>query len=197
MVIKKLIISILVMCSISFNALAQNVYSDTSQPGSLLYDDILEVVYQGYTNKQAINFVIAQSITANDDTLTLKTKSGIAFDIPLAEVFYQHMLDEKSLINVTKILIESFPDKIIQIVTLSVVLYPDFAQEVLDGLAITGISITDDIVVAAAQAGADTNIMTSNLDASSVVQNAYLSKPLGTGVGSGGTGAGDATVSSN
>ena len=105
------------------------------------------------------------------------------------------MVRVNSLIDVSKTLIEENPDRVIEVITLGVVLYPDFAQEVLDGAALTGVITPDDALIAALQAGADPASV--SLATASGAEVAAPIDPIGPGVGAGGTGGGDTTASTN
>jgi hypothetical protein len=189
-----------VLLSLSaFSAIAQQVdntylFGDEVQPGTRLHDAVVQLMDNGITTPQAISGVIVQSMTENDTTLPPGAKSAVAFNVPLSNGFYREMVVVNSLIEVTKTLIEEHPDRVMEVITLGIVLYPDFAQEVLDGVALTGIMTLDDALIAALQAGADPSSV-SLATASGVVARPVI--PIGAGIGSGGAGGGDTTASTN
>ena len=184
----------------AFSVFAQQVntatlFGDEKQPGNRLENVVVQLMEQGRTTPEAISDAIDQSMTEDDTTLTVDAKSAVAFNVPLTNDFYREMVVVSSLIEVTKTLIEESPDKVIEIITLGVVLYPDFAQEVLDGAALTGVITPDDALIAALQAGADPAGISLATAAGADV--APPIDPIGGGVGAGGTGGGDTTASTN
>jgi hypothetical protein len=78
---------------------------------------------------------------------------------------------------------------------LGVVLYPDFAQEVLDAAVLTGIISPDDALIAALQAGANPASVSLATAAGPAVPQPI--EPIGVGIGGGGGGGGDPTASTN
>ena len=189
---------VLTMSTFSVFALQFNnasIFGDEVQPGNRLHDVVVLLMEQGRTTPQAISGAIEQSMTEEDTTLTSDAKSAVAFNVPLSNDFYREMVVVNSLIDVTKTLIEENPDKVIEVITLGVVLYPDYAQEVLDGAALTGVITPDDALIAALQAGADpASISVATAAGADVAQPI---DPIGAGVGAGGTGGGDTTASTN
>ncbi|MDT0584074.1 MULTISPECIES: hypothetical protein [Alteromonadaceae] len=189
------------VCFASFASVAaqdvatRSLFGDEVQPGNRLHENVIELVNSGNTSVQAIAMAIASSMTEEDTTLNPDAKSAIAFNVPLSNDFYREMIVVNSLIDVTKVLIEEYPAKVIEVITLGVVLYPDFAQEVLDGAALTGAITPENALVAALQAGADPSLV-STATAAGVISTGPIS-PVGIGIGAGGAGGGDTTVSSN
>jgi hypothetical protein len=172
------------------------LFGDKNQPGNQLHTSIIARVDAGISMRAAVQNTINKAISYNDRILNGKAKSAVAFDIGIANDFYDEMVEVNSLIDVTKTLIDTNPEKIVHIITLGVILYPEFAQEVYDGAALTGLMDPDDILVAALQAGADP----STVSASTAVGETSVpvaAVPIGGGIGAGGTGGGDTTVSSN
>jgi hypothetical protein len=183
----------------AFSAIAQQVdnrylFGDEIQPGSRLHDAVVQLMDNGSTALHAISGAIVQSMTEDDKTLPPDAKSAVAFNVPLSNEFYREMVVVNSLIEVTKTLIEERPDRVIEVITLGIVLYPDFVQEVLDGVAVTGIMTLDDAVIAALQAGAKPSSV-SLASASGLVARPVIL--IGTGIGSGGADGGDKTASIN
>lgn len=196
----------LITCAIlfslsSFSVFAQQVstismFGDEVQPGHRLHGTVIQLMDQGRTTPQAIAGAIDQSMTEEDTILTPDAKSAIAFNVKLSNDFYREMLVVNSLIDVTKTLIEENPVRVIEVITLGVVLYPDFAQEVLDGAALTGIIDPNDALIAALQAGADpASVSLATASAGAGVTTPI--SPIGAGIGAGGSGGGDTTASSN
>lgn len=184
----------------TFSVFAQQVtsvslFGDEVQPGNRLHDVVVQLMETGSTTPQAISGAIDQSMTEEDTTLTPDAKSAVAFNVPLSNAFYREMVVLNSLIEVTKILIEDDPEKVIEVITLGVVLYPDFAQEVLDAAALTGVISPDDALIAALQAGA--NPASVSLATASGPAVPQPIDPIGVGIGGGGGGGGDPTASTN
>lgn len=184
----------------AFTVFAQQIntaslFGDEVQPGNRLHDVVIRLMESGSTTPQAISGAIDQSMTKDDTTLTPDAKSAVAFNVTLSNAFYREMVVVNSLIDVTKTLIEEYPDRVIEVITLGVVLYPDFSQEVLDGAALTGVITPDDALIAALQAGADPSRVSVATAAGTAVSQPV--QPIGSGVGAGGTGGGDTTASSN
>ena len=195
-----LLMSVLIFAGTSFSGAqtsGNNYFGDKEQPGNRLHNNIMALVAQGDTTPVAITNAIDSSLTDTDNTLNGESKSAVAFDIPIANGFYGQMVVVNSLIDVTKTLIELHPEKIIHIITLGIVLYPEFAQEVFDGAALTGLMDIDDILVAALQAGADPSKISTATAAGSLTATPIGAPPLGAGIGAGGTGGGDTTASTN
>lgn len=199
---KRLSVSFLFLCIFSFGAFAQtpaagSLFGDDNQPGNRLHEIIAGKMANGEAKDAAIVSAIEISLTDADNSLDGESKSAVAFDIPLAEQFYVEMVDVNSLIEVTKVLIEENAGKAVHVITLGTVLYPDFAQEVFDGAALSGVMAPEDILVAVLQAGADPTTVS---DATATVPgdgtNVAIA-PLGAGIGAGGTGGGDTTASTN
>lgn len=198
---RKIAIS-LIICLATFTSLAMqtiattSIFGDEVQPGNRLHENVVLLVDAGETTTQAIAKAIESSMTEEDTTLTPDAKSVIAFNVPLSNDFYREMVQVNSLIDVTKVLIEESPAKTIEIITLGIVLYPDFAQEVLDGAALTGAITPEDALVAALQAGADPSAVSTATAAGTAIETGPIS-PVGIGIGAGGGGGGDTTASSN
>jgi hypothetical protein len=190
-----LLLSLSIFSVVAQQANTLSIFGDEVQPGNRLHDVVLQLMDQGRTTSQAISGAIDQSMTEEDTTLTPDAKSAVAFNVPLSNSFYEEMVFVNSLIDVTKTLIEENPERVIEVITLGVVLYPDFAQEVLDGAALTGLIDLNDALIAALQAGADPAKI--SLATASNVSPTVPVEPIGLGVGSGGTGGGDTTVSTN
>ena len=195
-------------CLISFHALVSfafaqitittNLFGDETQPGNRLHDEIVLLHENGEQN--AIAIAIEESIQGESTMLGGEAKQAIAFDIPHANFFYVNMTEFNSLIEVTKRLIESKPEMAIHTITLAVVLYPDFAQEIYDGAALTGVLNNDDLLIAMLQAGADPSTFVDATAAGiSTATGPVVATipPLGSGIGAGGTGGGDTTASTN
>lgn len=200
---KLIIVNMLVFVLVAMSAAVfaqsagNNYFGDKDQPGNRLHSNIMSMVEAGKEPQTAINEAIDSSLTDDDNTLNGESKSAVAFDVPLANDFYAEMVNVNSLIDVTIDLISEHPDKAVHVITLGVVLYPDFVQEVFDGAALSGTMHPDDILIAALQAGADPSRVSAATAAGASVEPPVFALPLGAGIGAGGTGGGDTTASSN
>lgn len=193
----KVLVVLFALCYFSSGALAQTaaLFGNEQQPGNRLHQDIEAMITAGMDASDAIANGIDASISEQATVLSPDAKSAVAFNLALSNSFYQEMLDSNSLIDVTKVLIEENPSLAVEVITLGIVLYPEFAQEVLDGAVLTGVISPDDALVAALQAGADPTLVTlataAGADAPSPIA------PIGGGIGGGGAGGGDTTASTN
>jgi len=204
MSIRRIITSaVLLAAATAFSVFAQDgaagsIFGNIDQPGMRLHTNIVAKVEAGVAVPNAIDEAVESSMTDNDNTLNGESKAAVAFDIPITMAFFTEMVDSNSLIEVTKVLIETNPDKAVHIITLGAVLYPDYAQEVFDGAALTGVMAPDDILVAVLQAGVDpTTVSDATAAGATAAAPATGIVPLGTGIGAGGTGGGDTTASTN
>jgi len=188
---------LIIVANTTAQAFGKIFFGDKHQPGNRLHLNIVALVDAGNAPRRAISNAIGASLIELDNTLSNRAKSAIASDLPIAHQFYEQMIKANSLADVSKTLIQLNPDKAAHIITLGIVLYPDFAQKVFDGAASTGLLDNDEILRAALQAiVAPTNTPAPAVSSSTkVIPSASM--PLGTGIGAGGTGSGDATVSTN
>jgi hypothetical protein len=106
------------------------------------------------------------------------------------------MVTLNSVFEATKATIESAPESIVFIINLSIALYPDFAQEVINAAVMTGEMDSEQALLAAISAGADPTTVGEATAAGGPVLLA-LAAPVGVGIGAGGTGGGDLTASTN
>lgn len=196
--------TVILAAATAFSVFAQDgatssLFGDNDQPGTRLQSNIMAKVDAGENVQQAVNEAIESSMTDTDSTLNGESKSAIAFDTQVANQFFTEMMAANSLIEVTKVLIETNPDKAVHIITLGAVLYPDFAQEVFDGAALTGVMSPEDVLVAVLQAGVDPTTVSDATAAGNATAAgpAATVVPLGAGIGAGGTGGGDTTASTN
>lgn len=187
----------LVLCTFANAQEALNLFGNSDQPGNRLHVKISESIDQGVTAAEAIESNINLSLEQDATVLNGESKSAVAFDLPLANQFYDEMVLANSLIEVTKVLSEENPEKTVHVITLATVLYPDFAQEVFDGAALAGVMSPEDILIAVLQAGADPTTVSDATAAGATGAGAVAVTPLGPGVGAGGTGGGDTTASTN
>ncbi|MGB3725234.1 MAG: hypothetical protein WA981_05665 [Glaciecola sp.] len=200
MIIRRIFLAALLSVVSAFGVHAQEraIFGDDDQPGTRLHTNIATMVESGTPQSNAIVEAIQLSMTENDTTLTGEAKAAVAFDVDIANEFYEEMVAANSLIEVTKVLVENNPSKAVHVITLGAVLYPSFAQEVFDGAAISGAMNPDDVLVALLQAGADPTLVSSATAAGATAAGPVATiVPLGAGIGAGGTGGGDTTASTN
>lgn len=184
----------------SFTAIAQEALSEfgnLDQPGNIVHRQITAAIANGQSKDSAIESLISLTTGQEFTEIDGETKSTIVFDTELSERFFDLMVDLNSLIEVTKILSEEYPDKAVLVITLATKLYPGFAQEVFDGAALAGVLPNDEILVAVLEAGADPSTVSDATAAGPAADGAIAVVPLGVGVGAGGTGGGDTTASTN
>lgn len=173
-----------------------NELNDQDQPGKRLQMSIMKLINAGIAIHEAVDTGIDNSLSETESTLNSKAKTAVTFDLPLANQFYLEMIQSNNLFDVSKILIELNPDKAEHVISLGVILYPEFVNEIFNGAALTGIINVHDIIAAAVQAGADPK----NIYATDALYSTKISPtltPIGAGIGAGGSGAGDATASAN
>ncbi|MFC3121285.1 hypothetical protein [Agaribacter flavus] len=192
---------ILILTTFAINGIAQEgaaIFGDESQAGHRLHAQIAESVDNGASVEAAVDDTLENSVKKEATVISADAKSVVAFDIDLAKAFYTEMLSVNSLIEVTKILTEISPEKAVQIITLGVAMYPDYAQEVVDGVSLAGVMSLEDVSLAAIQAGADpSSILTATAAGGAAASPIVAVVPLGTGIGAGGAGGGDTTASTN
>jgi hypothetical protein len=172
---------------------SNNYFGDNKQPGNFLHSSIMSFIESGDDSHIAIEKAIKESLTT---TLADINQSENSLDVALTHLFYDQMIDVNSLDNVTQILIELYPNKAVDIISLGVRLYPDFAQDVFDGAVATGVLTPEEVYASALKAGAGIR----SISDTTLVGNAappMAAKPLGAGIGAGGTGSGDPTASNN
>jgi len=193
---RSLLISAILLLAGSYTASAQEttVFGDNSQPGTRLHQQIMADVELGNDQQTAIAESIESALQEESTILSPAAKSAVGLNIPMADGFYVQMLAVNSLIEVVKIMIEENSNEAPQIVALGTYLYPDFAQEVIDGAVLTGVISGDDALLIALASGADpTSVSTATAATGAPAPTA----PIGAGIGGGGAGGGDTTASTN
>jgi hypothetical protein len=168
---------------------AQNDIVDSTQiqPGDLLYQQIMQQINYGQDAPMAINDTVNLALTNGNTTLDHTTKAMLAADVILAKQFFTKMIEIKSLINVIKTLIELNMDKASQIVELGIALYPDSANEVVDGAALSSNMSLEDIIITAIQSGANLHHISSSANHRTAVEPGPQATPLGIGIGADGS----------
>ena len=187
---------VLALGLVSLTSFAQEplIFGDEQQPGNRLHTEIVSKISAGQVASEAINESIQVALSEESTVLTPDSKSAMSLNVVLSSDFFAQMIESNSLIEVTKVLIEEYPDAAGQIVSLGTYLYPDFAQEVINGAALTGIISADDALIVALSAGADPTVVSVATAAGAAPAP---TAPVGTGLGGGGTGGGDTTASTN
>ena len=104
------------------------------------------------------------------------------------------MLLTNSLIESVKVLIEENSNLAANVVSIGTYLYPDFAQQVVNGAALSGSIEPNDALAIALASGADPSTVSTATAASG---SPTPTSPIGSGIGGGGSGGGDTTASSN
>ena len=191
-----IILSVFMLLAGSFSVFAQEtgLFGDDQQPGNRLHQQIVTSIEQGTSEAEAIQASIVDALTEESTILTTDSKIAVSVNINLSGEFYTQMLASNSLIEVTKVLIEENNALASQVVALGTYLYPDFAQEVVNGAILTGVITEEDAITIALASGADpTTITTATAAAAAPV----ATPPIGAGIGGGGAGGGDTTASTN
>ncbi len=176
--------------------LRNNFFGNPKQPGTQLNQAIFKITEKGYTDKQAITFSINEVISNANSKQTESIKQNLASDIPMSEMFFSEMMATSDLIYATKVVTESNPDKLVQAIRLTTSLYPDYVQEIYSAVLMTGLLPSQSIKNIFVEMGIDADSL-NPLVSAQISNSAIINPPLGVGIGSGGTGAGDITVSSN
>lgn len=171
-------------------------FGDPSQPGYQIQTEIFTHVAQGMALDDATNKVIQQIISDENSIIGGEASRRVSLDVPVSTQFIGELSRVTNLTDATKLSIESVPNRVDDIITLAVVLYPDYAQDIINAAALTGEVSEQDALVLAIAAGADpTSVSTAT--ASGPIAIAAIPIPLGSGVGAGGAGGGDTTASTN
>jgi len=171
-------------------------YGNQNQPGTRLHEEIQSLMLNGETLFSSSRSVINSSLSETSTLLTAKASQVVSADKRSTVEFMRLMVTTNNLFDATKVSIENSPENIINIINLSVALYPDFAQEVINAAVMSGEMNSSDALLAAITAGADPTSIGEATAAGGPVDLA-LAAPVGVGVGAGGTGGGDATASTN
>jgi hypothetical protein len=170
-------------------------YGNQSQPGTRVHEAIKSLMENGETLLTSSVLVINQSLTDSDILLSDKATQVIPLDKLITLEFMRNMVTLNSVFEATKATIESAPESIVFIINLSIALYPDFAQEVINAAVMTGEMDSVQALLAAISAGADPTTVGEATAAGGPVLLA-LAAPVGVGIGAGGTGGGDVNTTS-
>lgn len=171
-------------------------YGNQNQPGTRLHEEIQSLMLNGETLFSSSRSVINNALSETSTLLSAKASQVVSADKRSTVEFMRLMVTTNNLFDVTKVSIENSPENTINIINLSVALYPDFAQEVINAAVMSGEMNSSDALLAAITAGADPTSIGEATAAGGPVE-LVLAAPVGVGIGAGGTGGGDATASTN
>lgn len=172
------------------------IFGNQTQPGTKVHEEIQNLIFNGETLITSSESVIDNALSDTSTLLSPAAIQAVSADKPATVEFMRNMVATNSLFEATKATIESAPENIINIINITVALYPDFAQEVINAAVMTGEMDSNEALIAAISAGADPTTVGEATAAGGPVALA-LAAPVGVGVGAGGTGGGDATASTN
>jgi hypothetical protein len=182
------------MVNFVVSAQQQSVFGDAQQPGYKLHQEILSNIALGQNREESIYSTIISAVSEESSILTPEAKSALAFNTKLSSNFYAQMLLTNSLIESVKVLIEENSNLAANVVSIGTYLYPDFAQQVVNGAALSGSIEPNDALAIALASGADPSTVSTATAASG---SPTPTSPIGSGIGGGGSGGGDTTASSN
>ena len=185
---------VLLMVNFVVSAQQQSVFGDAQQPGYKLHQEILSNIALGQNREESIYSTIISAVSEESSILTPEAKSALAFNTKLSSNFYAQMLLTNSLIESVKVLIEENSNLAANVVSIGTYLYPDFAQQVVNGAALSGSIEPNDALAIALASGADPSTVSTATAASG---SPTPTSPIGSGIGGGGSGGGDTTASSN
>lgn len=200
---KKIFTVFLVIFSVIANfAIAQDeiagvvVFGNQNQPGTRVHKEIQSLMLNGETLIISSESVINNALAETSVLFSPLAAQAINADKLTTIEFMRNMITSNSLFEATKASIESTPENIISIINITVSLYPDFAQDVINAAVMSGEMDSNTALIAAISAGADPATISEATAAGGNVAST-LAAPVGVGVGAGGTGGGDATASTN
>lgn len=173
-----------------------SLYGNENQSGYRIHRAINNLILQGTPLNVAISNVIEGAIT-NEGSGLLSSEAFTSTKTykAIAVAFMSNMVTTNDLFAATKSSIENKPDDTNNIIDVSVVLYPDFAQEIINAAVMTGQIDSNQALLAAIAAGADpTTVSEATAAGAPLVAAAGL--PVD-GIGGGGTGNEDDSASNN
>lgn len=172
-----------------------SLYGNKDQSGTRVHQAIYDLVLRGNPVKGSILKVIDYAI-ANEGSNLLSpvALTSTKNHKPTFLAFMTNMVAANDLFSATKSLIEGQPENVLNIIDVAVVLYPDFAQEVINAAAITGVIDPNEALLAAIAAGADPTTVSAATAAGGAVNG--VDQPFN-GLGGGGNGNGDPSASNN
>lgn len=174
-------------------------FGDPTQPGYQIQVEIFTLVAQGIPLFEATETVIERIVNKEDGMIGGEANRMVSLDVPVSTQLIGEISRVTNLTDATKVSIETVPDRVNDIITLGVVLYPDYAQDIINAAALTGEISDDDALLLAIAAGADpTSVSTATASGTTAGGSiAAIPAPLGSGIGAGGAGGGDTTASTN
>lgn len=175
---------------------AVTLFGNPDQVGTKIHQAIQNLMLGGETLIASSESVIESALSEESTLLSPNAALAISKDKVSTIEFVRHMVETNSLFEATKATIENAPENIINIIEITISFYPDFAQDVINAVVMTGEMDSDEALLAAIAAGADPTTVGEATAAGGPVAVA-LAAPVGVGVGAGGTGGGDATASTN
>jgi hypothetical protein len=170
-----------------------SLYGNKDQSGTRAHQIINYLVLQGTPVNTSILNVIEDAIAnKRANILSSEALTSTAKNKATALEFMANMVTANDLFTATKSSIEDKPEDIGNIINVSVVLYPDFAQEVINAAAITGEMDPNEALLAAIAAGADPTTVSEATAAGGNIAAAtfdagVFDAPFG-GLGGGGSG---------
>jgi hypothetical protein len=174
-----------------------SLYGNQDQPGTRVHQAINDSVIEGTPLTTSILNVVNQAIAIEGtNLLSSEALISIGENKSTALDLMANMLTTNDLFAATKSSIESKPEDTSKIVNVSVVLYPDFAQKVIDAAGITGEMDPNEALLAALAAGADPNAVSEATAAGGAIDIDGAGLPFD-GLGGGGIGSANAVVSGN
>ncbi|WP_340677727.1 hypothetical protein [Paraglaciecola sp.] len=172
-----------------------SLYGNKDQSGTRVHQAIYDLVVQGNPVKGTILKVTDDAIANEGSKLLSPTAlTSTRNHKPTFLAFMTNMVAANDLFPATKTSIEAQPEDVLNIIDVAVVLYPDFAQEVINAAAITGLIDPNEALLAAIAAGADPTKVSAATAAGGAVNGA--GQPFN-GLGGGGNGDGDPSASNN
>ncbi|MEP7704233.1 hypothetical protein [Paraglaciecola sp. 25GB23A] len=170
-----------------------SLYGNKDQSGTRVHQAVNDLLLQGTPVKAAILNVI-NSALANEgaNLLSSAALNTTKNHKPTVLAFMTNMVAANDLFPATKLSIENKPEDVLNIINAGVVLYPDFAQEVINAAVMTGEIDPNEALLAAIAAGADPTTVSQATAAGGNVAGA--GQPFN---GLGGGGAGNDTLSAS
>jgi hypothetical protein len=179
------------------NTVDESLYGNQNQSGNRVHQAINDLVLEGTPLNIAISNVIEQAI--EDETSTLLSSTAFYSVSQYKEIalgLMSNILASNDLITASKLLIENKPVDVMSIVNVSVALYPDFAQEVINAATMTGEIDPNEALLAAIAAGADPSTVSEATAAGGGVVDDFGALPFA-GLGGGGSGDQEVSASNN
>lgn len=194
---------LVLVCLTAFNLTAQDavnpiLFGNANQPGYALHKSTVDLIDQGQSTELAVRTALYDALSADTIPLSEGVRTSLETNNEISLAFMSTMIEYNDLFMVTKTMIENYPSNASDIISLSVGLYPEYAQLAIDAATITGEINAEDALIAAISAGADPALVSSATAAGPTAATITAAPvPLGAGIGSAGSGGGDSTASNN